>query len=107
MSESAPRTYKKRCTGCCGDCGRHFRSQEALDLHRRGDHANGRYCVAPGIEEPRLIPDPDATECDTPPHNPRCEPPGEVLTGVVVWTTARSQTPEHKEQLRRLREDRP
>ena len=60
-----------------------------------------------GIQEPRLIPDPDATECDTPPHNPCAASCPAKCPPRVVWTTARSQTPEHKEQLRRLREDRP
>ena len=35
------------CSHHCAACGSHFTSLEAFDLHRAGDHARGRYCLAP------------------------------------------------------------
>lgn len=39
------------CRYHCSGCGRHFASEGAFDGHRKGDHAEGRYCDSPRDDE--------------------------------------------------------
>lgn len=59
----------QNCTGCCGDCGRHFTSQSAFQQHRKDFR-----CVDP-LERGLEI----AT------RNGTCRIPPNQLDDVVIW----------------------
>jgi hypothetical protein len=73
------------CQYHCGGCGRHFASLEAFDLHRRGDHDAGRYCVHPVDLEG----DSPRTRLVAKTKHGKCDIGREALHGVWIWQVER------------------
>ena len=76
------------CTNHCGQCGRHFHSLEAFDLHHEHDETGWPVCLGPvdlkdrdGRERLALLTD-----------EGECRMYADVKTKVAIWTLPRNLT---------------
>lgn len=77
--------HRVTCVFCCRSCGRHFSSEAAWELHRKGSYRTGRYCVEPETvkgKSPATTLVPKSTDGICAISN------GHEVHGVTVWQTA-------------------